>query len=47
MTLANTQVRTLAAQRFEIMGVVGLLAVPTVLPPVIFLAILILQHHTA
>jgi|GEM_PF-3723550 len=47
MTLANTQATSFWQRRLDSIGVVGLLAIPTVLPPLIFLALLIIQHQAA
>lgn len=46
MTLTNTQTASIWRRTLDRMEVVGLLAIPTVLPLLIFMALLILQHHT-
>ena len=47
MTLANTQATSFWQRRLDSIGVVGLLAITTVLPPLIFVALLIIQHQAA
>ena len=47
MAMAHTQTRSQWQRAVDNIGLTALFAIPAVLPPLIFLALLLLQHHAA